>query len=391
MAAPVSIYLHIPFCIRKCAYCDFLSAPAEEETRARYVHALVREILSAGNREELRGREVDTIFFGGGTPTLLCALQLDEILDAVHQVFHVLPQAEVTMECNPGTADFESLLQARRLGINRLSVGVQSFDDKELRLLGRIHTAQEAREVAYAARRAGYENLSMDLMSALPGQRRETLLHSLHEAMQLEPEHLSVYSLILEEGTAFYEQYVRGSLPKIPDDEADRTMYYDTREILRQYGLMQYEISNYALPGRECRHNIGYWTGHEYLGCGIGAASLIGELRFSVTRDLTEYLEHSGDPEFVRRDVTRLGISEQMEEFMFLGLRMTRGVREEDFAERFGKTLDEVYEAVIRRHVRNGLLRQEDGRLMLTERGMDLANTVMADFLLQAVSSHEMT
>ena len=381
---PLSVYIHIPFCVRKCAYCDFLSSPQNEEVREEYVRALVRSIRAGARfcaQSPEDGHRVKTIYLGGGTPSLLTPDQILRILEAVFLTFRVEPFAEITMECNPGTVTGEQLCVLRRIGVNRLSVGVQSMNDDELALLGRIHTAGEAVQAVRAARAAGYENLSLDLISALPGQHFENFRRSLHEIMQLEPEHLSVYSLILEEGTAFARQAAEGLLPDFPDDEEDRRLYYYTREYLERFGMKQYELSNYAQPGYESRHNIGYWTGRDYLGFGIGAASCYGGKRFHVTDRLQQFLKDPCAPENLE-EVSILSLREQMEEFMFLGLRMTQGVSEETFYRLFGKRLEEVYAAPLERHVNAGLLVRENGRIRLTYRGMDLANTVMADFIL---------
>ena len=390
----LSIYIHIPFCVRKCAYCDFLSSPQDEETREKYVCALVRSIRAgapfcAPERQNqaqagsggAQDRLVRTIYLGGGTPSLLAPGQILRILEAVFDTFRVDPDAEITLECNPGTASPENLLAYRRCGVNRLSVGVQSMNDQELAMLGRIHTAQDAVRTVRAARGAGFENVSLDLMSALPGQNFDSFRASLHGIMQLEPEHLSVYSLILEEGTPLAERALKGTLPEIPGDEEDRRMYYYTREYLERFGLEQYEISNYALPGRQSSHNVGYWTGREYLGFGLGAASWFAGRRFHVTRSLQQFIE---DPchEKNLEEISVLSLREQMEEFMFLGLRMTQGVSGKDFLQRFGQKMEEVYRDPIRRFTDAGLLVREEDRIRLTFRGLDLANTVMAEFLL---------
>lgn len=422
----ISLYIHIPFCVRKCRYCDFLSAPSDEESREKYVRALIAEIRFQGFRYS--GKTVDTIFFGGGTPSVLTTGQLERIMRAVRDSFQIELSAEISMEVNPGTADREKLRNIREVGINRISLGVQSFQDSELRLLGRVHTSEQARKAFEEARTAGFTNINLDLMSALPGQTLQEFQKNLEEACHLGPEHLSVYSLIIEPGTPFYEMYQSGRLSDLPPDEEDRAMYHFTGRYLAEQGYERYEISNYARPGFECRHNIGYWTGHEYLGLGLGASSLMGHQRFHNTDDLSEYLaaadfvreetdtgntakafvlqeneqfpekrknvqeEKDGEStEFFRqegvhtlfaREVTDLSEKDRMEEFMFLGLRMMQGVREKEFEKRFGRQVDEVYGPVIHRHTEIGTLIREDGRIFLSERGIDVSNSVMADFLL---------
>ena len=385
----ISLYVHIPFCLRKCRYCDFLSAPQTDIDRERYVKALIREIKT--QKDCPAGRPVDTVFFGGGTPSVLSADQIGRIIDALREVFLILPDAEVSLETNPGTADFDKLSAFKKAGINRLSMGVQSMHDEELHLLGRIHTAEQALEAFKTARAAGFDNINIDLMSALPGQTFDSWADSLRQAVEWRPEHISAYSLIIEPGTPFSALYEAGELPPLPDEETDRKMYHYTREYLAQHGYGRYEISNYALKGRECRHNSGYWTGHPYLGFGIGAASFVNGARFSNIPDFETYIvemEKAGIPaeieqvyEKVRTEIHSLTEQEKMEEFMFLGLRMTAGVKTSDFASRFGKSLDEVYGDVIRRHLAQGLLQRTPEGFCLTERGTDVSNYVMADYL----------
>ena len=382
---PLSLYLHFPFCVRKCRYCDFLSGPAEEEVRERYVQALCSQIRAAGGaRRAEAGRyaeEVDTVFFGGGTPSIMTPSQLERIMEAVCASFSVREDAEISLELNPGTADAEKIAAFRALGINRLSIGVQSFRDGELRLLGRIHTAEEAERTCRETVRAGFDNWSMDLMSALPGQTLRDWMENLERAAALEPPHLSAYSLIIEEGTPFASM----PLPPLPDEETDRAMYHRTAEFLARHGLLRYEISNYARPGRECRHNSGYWTGHSYLGLGLGASSCLDGVRFRMTDDLTLFLRLAADPGAAAEEMItereHLSVRDRMEEFMFLGLRMTAGVSCDTFLRRFGTPIGSVYGEILRRQTGAGLLIEENGRCRLTERGLDLANTVMAEYL----------
>lgn len=382
---PISLYVHYPFCVRKCRYCDFLSGPAGPQIRERYLRALEREIRLAGRKMQ---RPVDTVFLGGGTPSLMSAEELSHLMKVLQESFSVFSNAEITMECNPGTVDEEKLCAFRKAGVNRLSIGVQSFRDEELRLLGRIHTADEARACAADARRAGFENLSLDLMSALPGQTYNQWMESLREAAALSPEHISAYSLILEEGTPLREEEEQGKLPPLPEEEEDRAMYHDTESFLARYGYHRYEISNYARDGFESRHNSGYWTGHPYLGLGTGAASYLGNRRWSNVRSLARYLEILEKTDYeeasmqIRENEEILDEKDQMAEFMFLGLRRMEGVSEQEFRQRFHRTMDEVYGPVIRRYQELDLLKRTDGRIFLTRAGIDVSNTVMSDFLL---------
>ena len=382
---PVSLYLHFPFCVRKCRYCDFLSGPASEEDRDNYIDLLCEEI-------RLRSREVtgpvDTVFFGGGTPSLMTAAQMRRLMECLEETLAILPDAEISMEVNPGTADGMKLRAFRDSGINRISIGVQSFDDQELQLLGRIHTSREAREIFHAAREAGFTNINLDLMSALPGQRMETWEHTLREAVGLGPEHLSAYSLIIEEGTPFASM----QLPALPSEEEDREMYHFTERFLAENGYRRYEISNYAREGYACRHNCGYWTGHDYLGMGLGASSLLDGERFRNPDKMDTYREAvlRGDSAGLRQERELLRIEEQMEECMFLGLRMTDGVCTEDYQRRFGEPVEKRFGQVIEKHLRQGVLCRREvkkgeitqHRLALTGYGMDVANYVMADYIL---------
>lgn len=375
------LYLHIPFCVRKCNYCDFLSGPATSEVRRHYVLALQKEI---GYRcKKLNGRKVTSIFWGGGTPSLLERKELELLCGTLRESIEIAEDAEITMECNPGTADAGKLRDFRELGINRLSIGLQSSDPEELRLLGRIHTWEDFLRLYEQTEEAGFQNVSIDLMSGLPGQSLPTWEKTLDNVLRLSPlpKHISAYSLILEEGTKFKEWEEQGKFQgslAIPSEDLDREMAQETLHRLQKAGLERYEISNFARPGYECRHNCGYWTRKNYLGLGLGAASLLGDYRYSNTDRMNCYLK---DP-MGGWQAQKLSGQDCMEETIFLGLRMTRGVSGEEFAERFGASLDEIYGPVIERNVKDGLLIQDSCGIRLTERGMDLSNYVMAQFLL---------
>lgn len=389
---PVSLYLHFPFCERKCRYCDFLSGPAGEETREEYVDLLCREIeLRAGEitAPSESAAAVDSIFIGGGTPSLMTPVQAARVMDTIRSRYQVLSDAEISMEINPGTVDPLKLLGFKAAGIGRLSIGVQSFDDSELRLLGRIHTAAEARETFHAAREAGFDNINLDLMSALPGQNIETWSNTLKEAVSLGPEHISAYSLIIEEGTPLASLLDSGELPDLPSEEEDRRMYHFTKQFLASEGYRRYEISNYAKAGYECRHNCGYWTGHEYLGLGLGASSCLGGERFRNPDKMNDYRKAVNDTNeydpvnAMRRERQTLTREDRMEEFMFLGLRMTEGVSEKEFEKRFGVKMEDIYGGVLHRHLEQNVIRRTpDHRIALTEYGLDVASYVMADYLL---------
>lgn len=377
----LELYIHIPFCVKKCSYCDFLSAPATEQTKEAYMAALFAEIV--GRAKDYKERIVTSIFIGGGTPSLLSGDSIRQLMEHIREGFTLAPDAEITMEVNPGTVTTEKLTAFYAAGINRLSIGMQSAQEQELKILGRIHDFDGFCQVYREAVEAGFTNINVDVMSGLPGQTLASYKDTLEKVLRLEPmpQHISAYSLIVEEGTPFAAMADRGELP-LPEEDTERAMYEETIEVLAGYGFHRYEISNYALDGYECRHNVGYWIRRDYLGFGIGAASLIGNVRFQNGRDLNAYLAH---PLACREEQQSLTTQEQMEETMFLGLRLIRGVSYPEFARCYGQTLEEVYGEVISRNVADGLLtvrEDETGRrLMLTGRGLDVSNYVMAQFL----------
>ena len=381
----LAIYIHIPFCVRKCLYCDFLSAPASDETREQYVQALCREIRE--ERKSYVNYKIETIFLGGGTPSLLSGEQLDRILGTVFDAYQVADDCEISMEVNPGTVTKEKLKAYKRAGVNRLSIGMQSAVEEELQSLGRIHSSEDAFDTYDLAVKTGFNNINIDLMSAIPGQTKESWKESLKRILDLEPApaHVSAYSLIIEEGTSFFE-----NTPTLPDEDTEREMYKITNDILSEAGYLRYEISNYAKPGFACRHNCTYWERGSYAGFGIGAASLVEQVRFSNTRNLKDYLGKylKNATVAIKENRQELSVEEQMEEFMFLGLRMMRGVSAGKFSDLFGKTIEQVYPGIVEKYCRQGLLQKipEQGsgevRIALTERGIDVSNVIMADFLL---------
>ena len=370
----MEIYIHIPFCVKKCDYCDFLSGPSCPKEQAEYVQALLAEIDAV---KEGKGRSVSSIFIGGGTPSVLDERFIGEILNKTRKNFLVENDAEITIEVNPGTADQKKLQAYRTFGINRLSIGLQSPDDRELKILGRIHNYEQFLETCKCARTAGFENINIDLMSAIPDQTYEKWCNNLRIVAELKPEHISAYSLIIEEGTPFASRQLN-----LPDEDTEYNMYEATSRILKEYGYEQYEISNYAKEGRCCRHNVGYWTRRDYLGFGLGASSLYGKDRFANTADMKKYLENSKNPEKIREKELSLTREDEMAEFMFLGLRMTQGVSKKEFQEYFGTAIETVYGDVLKKYEAMGLLLEKDGRIFLSREGIHVSNSVMADFLL---------
>ena len=371
---PLELYVHIPFCVRKCQYCDFLSGPSDEETKDRYIEALLKEIRAAEHTEDY---EIVSVFIGGGTPSALKAEAIASIMRTLQEQFFFCEDAEVTIEANPGTVDLEKLTIYRNVGINRLSLGLQSTDAEELKLLGRIHSYEEFLKSYEWAREAGFSNINIDLMFAIPGQTGEAWRQHLYQVAELNPEHISAYSLIIEEGTPFAEQNL-----DLPDEDTEYQMYEDTAEILERYGYRQYEISNYAKQGYMCRHNAGYWQRREYLGFGLGASSLYGGMRFSNTHQMQEYLKESRNPDQIRKDVTVLSRNEQIEEFMFLGLRMIEGISEKKFEENFDVRLMDVYGDILQKYEETGFMEHIETKWRLTRKGIHVSNHILADFLL---------
>ncbi|MBQ7680353.1 MAG: radical SAM family heme chaperone HemW [Butyrivibrio sp.] len=391
----LGVYVHIPFCVRKCLYCDFLSFPAETSMMRTYFDALLREIRAVA--PDLQHDTVDTVFLGGGTPSLPAAEFIPPLLSCIRTELHIDPGAEISMECNPGTVTEEKLSLYHDAGINRLSIGLQSAEDAELAVLGRIHSLEDFLRTYAQARTAGFDNINIDLMRGIPGQTRASFRRSLEQVCHLRPEHLSVYSLIIEDGTPFGDRYgtaqgrrapeqgaaKQGTLPPLPSEEEELAMSADTEEVLAAAGYGRYEISNYARPGYACQHNLRYWRRADYIGFGLGAASLLGNgtQRFHNTNVLPRYLAEASDPSHIREDNETLSVRARMEETMFLGLRMTRGVSRTAFRAQFGVDLREVYDAVIRQNERDGLLTITPEYLCLTPRGLDISNYVMAQFL----------
>lgn len=382
---PLGIYIHIPFCVKKCGYCDFLSAPATEQTKADYVKALQKEIVSY--QEEASDYIVKTIFFGGGTPSCIDPLFIEDILTTIGRVFLIEETAEISIEVNPGTMEPNMFQTYIRAGINRLSLGLQSSNDDELKRLDRIHSYEEFLHNYKEARKAGFQNINIDLMSALPGQTLESWENTLENIVNLNPEHISAYSLIIEDNTPFYQLYGGKNRSLLPDEETDRLMYQRTKEMLAKHGYHRYEISNYCKEGYECKHNTIYWTGIDYIGFGIGAASLCAGIRYHNEEDLTSYINLCQDENLLlshglRRDIEERTKKDEICEFMYLGLRLVRGISIKEFEERFELSYDEIYGSITKELLQKKLLTLENDQLSLTELGLDLSNQVFVEFLL---------
>ncbi|TYP54989.1 oxygen-independent coproporphyrinogen-3 oxidase [Thermosediminibacter litoriperuensis] len=371
----MGLYIHIPFCIKKCAYCDFNSY-AETESIPLYVDSLKREIsFYAG-----MNRSVTSIYIGGGTPTVLSEGDLASIIEAIYGAFNISPSAEFTVEANPETLSRRKLAVLRDAGVNRLSLGLQAFQDELLKMIGRIHTAKGFEEKFFMAREEGFDNINVDLIFGLPRQSVDDFRYSLEKLADLSPEHVSCYGLTVEEGTEFYKLQKEGLLPMPPEDE-ERMMYRMAREILGERGYLHYEISNFARPGRECRHNLVYWTYGEYLGLGAGAHSFMDGVRFYNAYGIRDYAGRIKSRGRSVEGEEPLLPEEQQAEFMILGLRLIKGVSKAEFYKRFRKDLDMVYGRVLEVLKEKELIAEDGEYVRLTEKGLDLANEAFVEFL----------
>lgn len=367
------LYIHIPFCRRKCLYCDFCSYPDRDEaTFARYADRVCREL--ADRSAALAGKEIDTVYFGGGTPTLLSPAHFSRLLDTVRAHYTLAPDAEITTECNPATVDARALSELRRLGLNRLSIGMQSADDGELQALGRIHTAAQAAETVRAARAAGFDNISLDIMYGIPTQTRDSFARTLDTVLALSPEHISAYSLILEEGTPFWS--MQDALP-LPDEDAVCDMSAHALSVLRRAGYERYEISNFARDGRRSRHNMHYWNLDDYLGVGVAAHSLIGRVREQNRPDLAAYL---GGEDITEREEL-LDDKTLRDEYVMLRMRLADGVDKREFCTRFGAKFDELYAEQVQKFAHMGLLLDTPERVAFTDEGFMVSNAVLSEML----------
>lgn len=386
--APFSLYVHVPFCAHKCPYCDFNTYATPRLPELEYVNALVKELRRYAQDPRFSGRGLSTVFFGGGTPSLLSGDAVATILEAASELFPFAPAAEVTLEANPGDSSREKLERFRRAGVNRLSYGVQSFDDERLKLLGRDHTAEQAKKAVHLALEAGISNLSVDIIFGTPGQTIDDLERDISVAASLPIAHLSTYSLTIEPGTPFFQRQERGLLV-MPEDGLVAEMLQHIPESLRQRGFERYEISNYARGGRESAHNTVYWTGGDYLGVGAGAHSYVASVvddivvageRWSTVALPQTYMSSAGTPRVISWS-ERLEGTALWFEFFYVGLRRIAGVAADDFLRRFGRSLWDEYGELVHDLVREGFLRVEHERLSLTQRGIAVADSVFERFI----------
>ncbi|MEW6064084.1 coproporphyrinogen III oxidase [Desulforamulus profundi] len=377
---PIGLYIHVPFCLQKCLYCDFASYPIEQGQVEQYMRGLGQEIDYYRATLAPEQKQIATIFVGGGTPTCLMSGQLAGILEQVSRVFTIVTGAEITTEANPGTVTLASLRELRAAGFNRLSLGVQSTHRELLRVIGRIHDFDQARQAVHFARAAGFENLNLDLMFGLPTQTAARWRQSVSEIVNLQPDHVSCYSLQLEEGTPLTRAVDQGRLAACPE-ELELEMYRIVIEILGTAGYEHYEISNFARPGYRCRHNLLYWHNQEYLGLGPAAHSHLNQSRWGNVEDIDQYVSLLQAGQRPTEEIQSLSEGEQMEETVFLGLRLIPGVNLADFRQRFGIGLTEVFGRQVRELEKKGLVELVDGYLRLTGKGLPLANQVFAEFV----------
>ena len=373
------LYIHIPFCKKKCLYCDFPSFSGCENIYEDYVNSLLKEISEAAKKYS--HLKFSTVFVGGGTPTVLPPKLLGKVLDSVLNKFSVENNAEITIEANPGTVNSQYFKELRQMDVNRLSFGVQAWQDRLLKTLGRVHDNKMFVQNFYEARQAGFQNISCDIMFSLPNQDLMDWKETLEEITKLNPEHISAYSLIIEEGTPFKDMFDKEEFKPI-NENLDRQMYYLAKETLKDKGYNMYEISNFAKEGFESKHNITYWQTREYVGMGLGSHSYINGERFHNPYDMKEYILTKGNIMALRQDIEKLSEKEKIEEFMFMGLRMTEGIKIFDFKLRFKKEPMEIYKDEIKFLFHEGLIDINKERIFLTKKGIDLSNFVYEKFLL---------
>jgi len=370
----VALYIHIPFCKQKCLYCDFPSYSGKEKFMLEYSQALAKDINGIGERS------IKTIFIGGGTPTYLSLEAWNNIKNSIDKLNKTL-NLEFTVEGNPGTFAEEKLKFLKKMGVNRLSIGLQAWQNSMLKKLGRIHTVGEFIESYKLARNIGFNNINVDLMFGLPDQSYNNWKETLEQVVQLDPEHISCYSLIVEENTPFCKMYDEEKL-KLPEEELERKMYSFAVEFLKSKGYHQYEISNFSKKNKECSHNLVYWNLEEYVGCGAASHSYVDGVRYRKTENIEEYIAGVNLGNNLQLDVHKNSVKEDMEEFMFMGLRKIAGISIDEFYNRFNVYVYSIYGDVIKKHIRNGMLIENNGNLFLSDRGIEVSNFVMSDFLL---------
>lgn len=374
MAQETALYIHIPFCPRKCLYCDFPSYSGKEALMDEYINALGREM-----EYSVHGK-IKTIFIGGGTPTFLSCSQL-KMLGGFISKLDLIENAEFTVEGNPGTFTQEKLTILKEIGVNRLSIGLQAWQNELLKKLGRIHTIKQFLKSYEMALKAGFNNINIDIMFGLPGQTLENMNETLENVISLNPSHISCYSLIIEKGTPFYSLYSKGS-SMLPGEELEREMYLMCIQKLKAANYDQYEISNFAKDKKQCIHNLVYWNTEEYFGIGCAAHSFVDGVRYCNTKNVEQYIKKISRNDFSYEDVHKNSLQDNMEEFIFMGLRKINGILIIDFNRRFGLDIFSVYGKIIDKYLKLNLLIVDNGRLFLSARGVEISNSIMCDFIL---------
>lgn len=374
----VSLYIHIPFCKKKCNYCDFLSFEDKIDEIDKYILALIEEIKSYKNL--LDKSIVKSIFIGGGTPSILSAYNISLLMNTLHSSFKIENSCEISIECNPESITREKLILYKDLGINRVSLGLQAMENKHLQTLGRIHSQKDFMNSYYILKELGYKNINVDLMFGLPNQSLYEWESIIKEIIKLDIEHISAYGLIIEENTPFYNQYKKNKLI-LPDEEEERNMYWYANEELIRNGYDHYEISNYSKKGYSCKHNQVYWTLGQYIGMGIGAASFYKGYRMENTKILKDYIFYKGNLDKIISKKHLSLDTELKEEFIFLGLRLINGINKKEYFNRFNSKIDEDYKKVINELIKDRLLIEKDNFLKLTKKGIDISNYALAKFI----------
>lgn len=375
----LGIYIHIPFCKQKCNYCDFYSIKWDDESENKYIQAIINEIKSY--KDNLRGNYIaDTIFFGGGTPTIIKTENLKSIIDCLRDAIEIDKCSEISMEANPNTLTSEKLNSYKSIGINRLSIGIQSLNDEILKKIGRIHDSSEALEAIDRAKNTGFENINADVMFNIPGQTVYDIEDTVTKIIDRGVKHISFYSLKLEKGTPMYSMEKNNKII-MPDEEVEREMYYAGRNIMEKNNLFQYEISNFAENGFECRHNLKYWNQEEYIGLGPSAHSFLNNTRYSNPSDLKLYCENSMTDKFERIIQEELEKDDLMFEYIMLRLRLTEGLNIKEFNNKFSQDFLEMYKLQINYLIKNNLLKLKNDFVRLTKKGMDISNYVIEEFM----------
>ena len=378
----IGVYIHIPFCMKKCFYCDFVSYANKEDMIEKYIKALEKEIKIKAEENKLL--KINTIYIGGGTPSFIDSKHIVYIINAIKESFNVKENAEITIEVNPGTVTKNKLEDYIKCGINRISIGLQTTNNELLKQIGRIHTYEQFLETYNLIRMVGFNNINVDLMLALPNQTIKDLEDSLNKVIMLKPEHISVYSLILEEKTKLYGLVESGKL-ELLDESIERNMYWKVKNILEQNGYKHYEISNFAKQGYESKHNLNCWNQEEYLGMGVAAHSYLNNKRYSNTENLEQYINKLLDEEGIKNDIVTVHeeqtLEDKQKEYMLLGLRKIEGVKISDFKNKFVQNPIYIFRKELDKLVKEDLIQVEDNNIKLTKKGLDLANLVFEEFV----------